>query len=283
MTVSSTTDLSRKRSGHYRLPIVEHAEVGLGSRRLVLDAPELAQISSPGQFVHVLCTPGSGYDPLLRRPLSVHDADPKLGRVFLLYEIRGRGTALLAEKLPGETLDVLGPLGQGFTLPESGCRGGPVVLVAGGVAVAPICFLARRIKDVVGCDCMTFLIGARTESLLLCVDELSGLGCDVRAATDDGSAGYHGMVTDLLERYIREMSPNEPPIIYACGPTAMLRAVAEMTSARGLRCQVSLEAKMACGVGACMSCVVRVRSGDSPKYVRVCKEGPVFSADEVVW
>jgi len=260
-------------------PIIEHEEIAGHARRLVLAAPEIAGFAEPGQFVHVLC--GDSYDPLLRRPFSVHDVDRQSGRVRLLYEIRGRGTALLAEKRSGETLDVVGPLGKGFELPKS--PGRPLVLIGGGIAVAPLYFLARRIAETIGCECAAFLIGARTESMLLYVEEFARLGSDVRTATDDGSAGYRGFVTGLLEQYIHAMDRANPPLVYACGPMQMLKAVARITKEHGLKCQVSTEAKMACGVGACMSCVIKVRDGDSWKYVRCCKEGPVFDADDIIW
>ncbi|HUV04540.1 MAG TPA: dihydroorotate dehydrogenase electron transfer subunit [Armatimonadota bacterium] len=263
-----------------KLPIIEHLEVAAHARELVLYAPELAQSSSPGQFVHVLCGSPAALDPLLRRPFSIHDADPTSGRVSLLYEIRGRGTGVLAGRLPGETLDVLGPLGQGFTLPESESQ--PLILTAGGIAVAPIYFLGRRIADTIGCRRTTFVIGARTQSLLVCLDKFSQLGQDVRLATDDGSAGYHGLASGLLEQCVEEMGAAKP-LVYACGPMPMLKAVAEIAKAHGLKCQVSTEAKMACGIGACMSCVIEVRFGDSSRYVRCCKEGPAFDADEVIW
>lgn len=280
MTVSPATSVSPA-GRHLRLPVLDHVEVGPRSWRLTLDAPGLARASAPGQFVHVLCAAQSAYDPLLRRPLSVHDADRKTGRVSLLYEVRGRGTALLAEKAPGDTLDLLGPLGQGFTLPES--ADARLLLVAGGIAVAPLYFLARRIADSVGCRRATFLIGARTKSMLLCVDEFSQLGAEVRVSTDDGNAGYHGFVTGLLSEHVGTADDADAPLVYACGPMPMLKAVAEITKSQRLKCEVSTEAKMACGVGACMSCAIKVRSGNSFKYVRACKEGPVFDADEVIW
>jgi len=276
------------------LPILDHVEVAAHVREIVLYAPELAEGVYPGQFVHVLC--GNLYDPLLRRPFSIHDADPSSGRVSLLYEIRGRGTAALAEKLPGETLDVLGPLGQGFTLPESSSQ--PLVLIAGGMGVAPLYYLARKCLKIVQLDQMTFMVGMRTWLSPWSCDLFARLGPDVtvssiyrgyfgpdiRAAAEHGRCSdeysvVKGFATRLLEDYIEEMGVTKP-LVYACGPMPMLKAVAEITKAHGLKCQVSTEAKMACGIGACMSCVIKVRSG---RYLRCCKEGPVFDAEEVIW
>lgn len=260
-------------------PVIEHIELTPHVRRLVLDAPELARSSHPGQFVHVLCSDSN--DPLLRRPFSIHDADSASGHVSLLYEIRGRGTELLAEKRPGDKLDLLGPLGEGFELPKSAYT--PQLLIAGGIAVAPLYFLARRITESIGPERVTVVIGAKSECMLTCLKEYSRLTPDVRIATDDGTAGYHGFVTGPLQECIESMDKANPPLVYACGPMPMLKAVSKITGAHGLKCQISTEAKMACGVGACMSCVIKVRSGDSFEYVRCCKEGPVFDADEVIW
>lgn len=247
---------------------------------MVLEAPELANICKPGQFVHVLC--GTSYDPLLRRPISIHDADPDTGQVVLLYEIRGRGTALLGERAAGDLVDLLGPLGNGFTMPSDSDQ--PVLLVGGGIGAAPIYFLNRMLAETIGCDKITAILGARTSDMLLCSDDFSRAGSAVCIATDDGTLGCKGFVTTLINEHIASLAEGSPmPLIYACGPTPMLKAVAQIANVHHISCQVSLEAKMACGVGACMSCVVKVHDGDSQKYVRVCKEGPVFNAEEVVW
>ena len=269
---------------HLRPEIVEHSEIGPRIRRLAFHSPELARAALPGQFAHVLC--GASHDPLLRRPFSIHDADPDSGRVSLVYEIRGRGTALLAEKRVGDALDLLGPLGNGFALPSSGGR--PIWLVGGGMGAAPLYLLARRIAETVGSECISFSLGARTAEMHICLDEFrcfcpTDLESRFRIATDDGSLGDRGLVSELLAQRVDEMDSSNPPITYACGPTVMLREVARIAKEHGLECQVSLEAKMACGVGACMGCVVKVREGGGYKYVRVCREGPVFEAQEVVW
>jgi len=277
--------------------IIEHEKLPSGHMRIILDAPELAASANPGQFAHVLCFPsGAGYDPLLRRPLSIHWADATQGQVAFLYEIVGRGTAILAEKCPGQTLDVLGPLGQGFTLPTTPTQ--PVLLIGGGVGVAPLYFLAQRVINIVGYERTTFALGARTGPLMSwCTDVYADLGLgetlaaiasgslqpDIRTATEDGTCGCQGYVTEVVYEYCRNIDKSNPPLVYACGPTPMLQRVVDITKSCGLWCQVSLESKMACGIGACMSCVVKVKSGNSFEYLRACKEGPVFDADEVIW
>ncbi|HAH86709.1 MAG TPA: dihydroorotate dehydrogenase electron transfer subunit [Armatimonadetes bacterium] len=263
----------------YNLPIISQEEAGRRTHKLVLRAPELAGACAPGQFVHVLC--GTYHDPLLRRPISVHNADVKEGTITLLYEVKGRGTALLAAKRPGEYANVFGPLGRGFNLPNT-C-GSPILLLGGGIGSAPLYFLARRISETVGCQTSTFMLGAQNCDSMVCREEFAALGPDIRLATDDGSLGCRGFVTELFAEYLASSESSTPPLVYACGPTPMLKAVALIANKHNLPCQVSLEAKMACGVGACMSCVVRVKDGGGEKYVRCCKEGPVFDAKEVVW
>jgi dihydroorotate dehydrogenase electron transfer subunit len=261
-----------------RCAIVEHVEIASQTMRLVVEAPDVAQSAVPGQFAHILC--GLSYDPLLRRPISIHDADADQGLVSFLYEIRGRGTALLAEKGVGDVVDLIAPLGNGFTLPTSPKQ--RVALVGGGIGVAPLRFLARRISEVVPSSPISVMVGAQTLDRLLCREEFADVCCDLGISTDDGSSGTCGFVTDLLSNYLNAHD-GEPPIIYACGPYPMLARIASITKDFQVNCQVSLEARMACGVGACMSCVVKVKSGDAFKYVRCCKEGPVFDASEVVW
>ncbi|MBP6965334.1 MAG: dihydroorotate dehydrogenase electron transfer subunit [Armatimonadetes bacterium] len=263
--------------------IVEHDEIGQHSRQLVLDAPEIASLAVPGQFAHVLC--GDSHDPLLRRPFSIHYADRESGQVSIVYEIRGRGTALLARRNVGEVLDVLGPLGNGFTLPES--VDAPVLLVGGGCGAAPLYFLGLAIEEKFCPECMTFMMGAATADRHVCFDEFYHFCQDGQdrycISTDDGSCGDKGFVTDLLVQHLQSADKARPSMIYACGPMPMLKAVSRIAVDQDIPCQVSVEAKMACGVGACLSCVIKVRDGDSFKYVRSCHEGPVLDAGEVIW
>jgi len=239
--------------------------------------PKIAGLAEPGQFVHVRTSPAdaSPLDPLLRRPFSVYRADLEGGVLSVLYDVVGRGTKMLSQRRPGETIDVLGPVGHGFSIPE-GLKS--ALLVAGGMGVAPLVFLGHRLSDS-GVRSVA-LIGARTKERILGKDELAALGVEVCFATDDGSAGYAGPVTDLLAEHL-ERSAAEG--VFAVGPEPMLRKVAELTWSRKIPCQVSLESRMACGVGACLGCVVHVRSSDDvPQYKRVCVDGPVFDARELI-
>lgn len=261
--------------------VVEHTVVTAQVRLLVLDAPEVAKTCVPGQFVHIECAPFGLVDPLLRRPLSVHEADSAAGRISILYELRGRGTEVLSRKTVGDEVDILGPLGRGFPSPPS--PDDPVVFVAGGIGVAPLYFLARHVAGKVGSREMTLLIGARSECLLTCIDKFRDLGCHVHTATDDGSQGFQGFVTELFQEHMSRIQERRRPVVYASGPMPMLSALSKLTAQHSLTCWVSTEAKMACGVGACLGCAIKVRDGDSWKYVRCCKEGPVFDANEVIW
>lgn len=168
---------------------------------------------------------------------------------------------------------MIGPLGNGFSF-SAGIKNRNIILVAGGIGVAPLMFLAQRLRK----GAVTVLIGARTKAQILCANEFKRLGCAVRSATDDGSLGVRGRVTELLEDVLAKKAAGRPAL-YGCGPGPMLKAMAEVCRAYGLTAQVSLEAHMACGIGACLGCVVQTTRG----YERVCKEGPVFRASDVVW
>ncbi|RKY66278.1 MAG: dihydroorotate dehydrogenase electron transfer subunit [Candidatus Latescibacterota bacterium] len=241
--------------------------------RLRLLSPRIAREARPGQFVHLRIREGT--DPLLRRPFSIHRVNRERGEVQVLYQVVGQGTRLLSRKPVGERLDVLGPLGHRFEVSE---EGGGVLLVAGGIGIAPLVFLC---EDLLRGHAVTALIGARSRDGILCHDSLRSGGVTVHIATDDGSLGHRGLVTDLLNAQLEAGRE----AVYACGPVAMLRTVSALCRAHRISCQISLESRMACGLGACLGCAVKVRSSVPPgyEYKRVCKEGPVFDAEEVIF
>jgi dihydroorotate dehydrogenase electron transfer subunit len=212
----------------------------------------------------------------------MHYAEPQSGKIVIVYDIRGRGTKALAEWKQDDLIDVLGPLGHGFSIPEAG-DGRPFLLVGGGIGSVPLYFLARRLEERFGSDRLTFVAGARTDDLILCRPEFEKHCREYHVCTDDGSSGFHGFVTDRMFECLDGQDFCMPPMVYACGPTPMLKAVSKLAQEHGCDCQVSVEAKMACGVGACLSCVIKVRDRDSFKYVRSCAEGPVFDARDVIW
>ncbi len=238
--------------------------------RLTLSAPHIAASAQPGQFVMAAC--GPTLDPLLRRPLSIHQTS-KDGNIQLLFKVIGRGTQLLSDLRPGNTLDLIGPLGQGFQAPQET----PVCLVGGGIGIAPLFFLAQTLlRGSFAVDSGLVLLGARTgEEIEQLAAEFNELGFLVEAATDDGSFGHHGLVTDLLPSSLPKMKG-----VYACGPFAMMAAVAGLCRNTKVPCAVSLEASMACGLGACLGCAIHGAGGG---YKHVCKHGPVFDAEEIAW
>jgi dihydroorotate dehydrogenase electron transfer subunit len=219
---------------------------------------------------------GAGLDPLLRRPFSI------CGRVgddgfALLYRVVGRGTALLAEQRVGERLQLLGPLGSGF--PEE--PSGPLILAGGGVGVAPLLFvaqelLARKVRP------FTFLAGFPRREEVLSPREMLQLDLKAEIATDDGTLGHAGPVTDLLSSHLAG-GGGQGGKVFACGPPAMLKRVAGLARRAGVSCRVSLEATMACGLGACLGCTVPAAPGKREPYIRVCTEGPVVPAEAVDW
>ncbi len=248
----------------------QHA-LNAGYQCLVLEAPTLADTARPGQFVHVRIT---GLEPAaLRRPFSIYRAGD--GQLAILYKTVGRGTEQLSRLRPGDSLAAMGPLGNGFPLETDGRT---PVLVAGGYGVAPLSFLAHRL-GMPG----ILLVGGRTAADILCTDEFTALGWDVRVATMDGSRGTQGLVTTLLDDWLAR--PNHPPpTFYACGPDGMLRAVAERARHSGSPAWLSLDKHMVCGVGACLACVQRLRRPDGTTWIaRVCRDGPIFEAGEIVW
>ena len=240
--------------------------------RVDLRAERMAPAVAPGQFVHVQLP--AFEHRVLRRPFSVFNAEPETGTLSLIYKTVGEGTAHLAGLGLGDCLDLLGPLGHGYSTPPAGRT--PVV-VAGGYGCAATYLVVRR--SPVPC---VVLLGGRTADDLLLVDEFGALGADVRLATDDGSRGHRGVVTDLLEAALEE---TPAPFVVACGPNPMLKAVCRIVVSRGLDAEVSLDHAMCCGVGACFACVVKMKAdnADGWEYVRTCKSGPVFPASLVRW
>lgn len=232
--------------------------------RLTVHAPEIAAAASPGQFVMVQVS--SSLDPLLRRPFSIHSRGAD-GSISLLFKVIGKGTALLAQAKPGDEIDLLGPLGKGFA-----CAADlPVCLIGGGMGIAPLLFLAQELPGR-----KHALLGARNrEELAPLAKQFAELGCAVQLATDDGSLGHHGFIPDLLEAVLPDVSR-----VCACGPQPMLRGVASKCRQAGTPCQVSVETHMACGMGACLGCVLPGAGGGQ---VHVCTDGPVFNAEELTW
>jgi dihydroorotate dehydrogenase electron transfer subunit len=259
----------------------------------------------PGQFF--MLSADNSLDPLLKRPFSLHRW---LGPDFqILYRIVGKATEILKEQKKGDVLEIMGPLGNGFPLIK---RHDKPILIGGGLGIAPIFAFAETIAD----KKPLFFIGAKTKKELLCVDELKSIGINPIISTDNGTLGRKGRITDVLRDFLSRYVSTEqfdpeltaeglaegsslPDLVpcptdgtrvrsgagltryclYACGPKLMLRELSDITKKYGLRAYVALEENMACGIGACLSCVVNTKEG----LKRVCKEGPVFPIEEIIW
>lgn len=267
--------------------------------RLRLRAPEIAATARAGQFVHLRVS--EAWDPLLRRPFSIMLAGRATGLIDLLIQVVGRGSEAVAAAVPGQGFDLLGPLGNGFPLAPAGSQ---VLLVAGGVGVAPLIGLAETLAEAPGQREIIGLFGARTEGLLCCWLELAARCAAFTAVTEDGSIGETGLVSEALARRLQAPFPGQR-VIYACGPMPMLAAIAALGRETGVETYVSLERWMGCGVGACLGCVVpaapsspgttsvspvvppkgelEARPARTERYLRVCKDGPVFPAEALDW
>jgi len=261
--------------------VVRNAQCAPRHFLMALALPTSFATPAPGQFVMVRAR--ELRDPLLGRPLSVHGFTRREteAELELLYRVVGRGTALLARMAPGERLDVVGPLGTPFTIDEGR---GTAVLIAGGIGVVPLVFLASHFSGrLEGAGRLIFYAGARQADGLVGLQRLESIHAALRLSTDDGSRGMRCAVTELLARDLERFAPGDT-MIYACGPFPMLLSLAALLEGRQLPCQVALEARMACGVGACLGCSVEVTAADgTPRYVRVCREGPVFDLRAVAW
>jgi dihydroorotate dehydrogenase electron transfer subunit len=247
-----------------------------------LECPEIAASIQPGQFLMVRVQ--DTLDPLLRRPFAVHRVyqnDPPIS-FEMLYKVVGRGTKLLTEFEPGNSLSLLGPLGRGFRPPE---QDGSVLMIAGGIGIAPLPYLAETLVKSALQGSYLLWFGGKTAEDLVCVQHFQDLGFSIELVTEDGSLGRKGLVTEHLGQWLSQQD-DLPGAIYSCGPYAMQRLVADLSTRMGIPFQLSMEALMACGVGACLSCSLKSRPperGPDPYYASVCQDGPVFDGKDIIW
>ncbi|HEV3341887.1 MAG TPA: dihydroorotate dehydrogenase electron transfer subunit [Pirellulales bacterium] len=272
--------------------VTENVRLARDTYRVRFESPQIARGIVPGQFVMVRL---AGYDdPLLGRPLALYDtvldASGEPVGIDLVYLVTGKLTGKLATFLPGQQLQVWGPLGNGFA-PQTAKH---LVMVAGGIGQTPFVALAREAlgrraygspaREISPLQRVTLCYGARTRDFLAGIDDFAAAGAAVRISTDDGTAGHHGLVTDLLRGVLSEQDDLANCRVVCCGPEPMMAAVAQMTAEFGVGCQVSLETPMACGIGICFSCVARVRDDKRGwDYRRTCVEGPVFDAQAIIF
>ncbi len=253
--------------------LVSKREVIPGTFHFVLHAPALARQSRPGQFVMIQVQ--NGTDPLLRRPISLSGISGDA--VELLFQVKGRGTQFMSACEPGYNVNLLGPLGNGFIIPNTIKT---AVLVAGGIGTAPLLYLAQYLVALPDLN-REFIFGSKTLAETALVGK-SFLNDDFElvVVSEDGAAQYKGFVTETFAYMLQSEKINtQSTYIFSCGPQPMLKRVSEIAKKYALPCQVSLEAHMACGVGACLGCVVETKSG----YKRVCADGPIFDSKDIIW
>lgn len=265
-----------------KAPILANDDLGCNLWLMTLRAPDIAHGIEPGQFVHML-VPGMP-DHILRRPFSVYAANEEEGTLDILYQVVGFGTDHMTALELGAECEVIGPVGYGWKPPADARR---ALLVGGGVGSAPLFMLAEQLVEK-GTD-VDVVLGAQTQGALVTRGRYERLlaqaeGCTSnapRCATDDGSFGREGFCTSLVEEALAEAADSGARYDYlaVCGPEPLMRIVADLALEAGVTCQVSLEKRMACGIGACLSCVVETVHGKR----RACVNGPVFNAKEVVW
>ena len=251
--------------------VVDQQPIQGGYAVLRVKAPTVAPQVQPGQFVHVRIP--HLQECVLRRPFSVFKADGE--NLCILYKDVGKGTRTLRYLRTGDVLNILGPLGRGFPAPAPGKF---PVIVAGGYGMAAL-YLTARTSPAKG----VAFFGGRAAKDILCVEEFKALGWDVRVSTQDGSLGERGLVTEPLDAWWTNEAAGRTPELFVCGPGGMLKAVAQRALQHGWTAWTSMDNNMACGVGACLTCVLKVHEGDGWAWARACREGPVFECREVVW
>lgn len=255
--------------------ILNHGEFAAGYYRLDMHVPAIADIALPGQFIHLKIP--SLDASVLRRPFSIFGAEN--GVLSILYKPVGGGTRTMLTLQADDTISVIGPLGNGFPAPAASAH---PLLIGGGYGVAPLYLLAQRNPTRKG----TVFIGGRSAGDVLCAELFTELGWEVCISTNDGSLGMQGFVTDALDAWLAA-HPDQDGAggeCFACGPDGMLKAVGERAIAHGMQGWLSLDKHMGCGVGACLACVQRIRLADGGSVLqRVCKDGPIFEAREIIW
>lgn len=249
---------------------------------LEIDCPPIAPLLKPGQFV-MLKVCGSDA-PLLRRPFSLFKKNlnrycEKKERAWfsILYKRVGRGTQKMTELEKGERVDLIGPLGNGFTSPPPSFKN--VILIGGGVGIVSLLPLAEALE---AGSRLSVFIGGKTETDILCLKDFRKLNSNIFVATEDGSLGHKGTVIDLFQSKREKLWRDGPCPIYASGPLGMLKGLARALGSKKSLCEASFEARMACGFGACWGCVIKTKDPTTP-YQRVCKDGPVFNLGEIIW
>jgi dihydroorotate dehydrogenase electron transfer subunit len=238
---------------------------------LRIRSERITDAASPGQFVNVRCS--DGLDAYLRRPISICRACPSDKTFDIVYMKRGKGTSLLCSFCEGDMIDVIGPLGNGFTMPGAGEK---IAVVGGGIGIFPLLYLLESCS---GTDKTAFL-GFRSKDAIVMEDAFERSSNKLVITTDDGSAGVKGFITQPFHDWLQA---NKPDRVYTCGPLPMIKSIAEYCIERKIFCEVSMEQRMGCGIGACLVCACKVKDGSDFDYAHVCKDGPVFRAEKLIF
>lgn len=247
----------------YLCKILKKSEPIKGIFDYTIEAPEIAAQAQCGQFLHIDCGKGT----FLRRPISICDFDENTVR--FIFEVKGEGTKELAEFNEGDEIDVMGPLGHGFSVNPQ--KHHNAIIIGGGIGTFPLLKLAKTVKS-------TIFLGFRSADRVMMEKEFEDISKQVFVGTDDGSYGYNGYIANAMEFFLKN---NSCDVIYSCGPMPMLRAVKKIAEENGIECQLSLEQRMGCGIGACLVCTCDSTKDGMDKNLRVCKHGPVFDSREV--
>lgn len=242
--------------------LISKKEISDGIFDFVIESEDIAREAKCGQFLHINC----GASTFLRRPISICDAEN--GKVRFIFEVKGEGTRELAKFEIGDYIDVMGPLGHGFEIKDSVKK---PIIIGGGIGVFPLYKLAKQIDA-------TVFLGFRSKDRVVMEEEFNSVSDMVIVGTDDGSYGYDGYIASAMDGYL---NMHECDMIYSCGPMPMLKAVKKIAEERGIKCQVSLEQRMGCGIGACLVCSCKTHKEGTDKYAKVCTNGPVFYSEEV--
>ncbi len=250
--------------GLYR--IIKKQNIAKNCYDFTIHCPEIASIAQAGQFAHVKV---NGFS--LRRPISICEVDQMNQTIRLVFEVRGEGTNALASLNEDSLIDLIAPLGKGFTLLDKSKK---AIVIGGGIGVPPMVEVAKHYGDNA-----TAIIGFRSANAVILNDDFINIGANVVLCTDDGTMGQKGFVTVALEQHLANQNAD---IIYACGPHGMLKGIIDLANKYNIRCEVSLEERMACGVGACLGCACKTVKEGNEYFAHVCKDGPVFDSKEVL-
>ncbi len=259
--------------------IIKNMEVAKNIWEMSMSSPKLASAAYAGQFLMLRVR--DELSPLLRRPFSFSTIDSSSGMFSILYKVIGHGTRIMTSLKPNDTVDVLGPLGRGFRLPPENAR--KVWLLAGGIGIAPFFELLTYIKKTKRDLELTLFYGATTANELVKSDFFEDNSCLLNVCTDDGTYGFHGFITGAMEKTCS--STGNPDYFYSCGPNPMQQKIIKWAKDTGISGQVSMETAMACGMGVCLGCslpetFLEAKQSATEKYLRVCREGPVFTIGE---